>query len=120
MDTCMCMVESLHCSPEATIVSQLYPIQNAFSVKKDKNKKNFLKILKMVQIKKKKKKNYPSCRDDTGSCKRKCSSMVFLASCSEKAMAPQSGVLAWRIQGQGSLVGFRLWGRTESDTTEAT
>ena len=26
-------------------------------------------------------------------------------------------VLAW---GQGSLVGFRLWGRTESDTTEAT
>ena len=23
-------------------------------------------------------------------------------------------------QGQGSLVGFRLWGRTESDTTEAT
>ena len=56
MDTCMCMAESLHCSPEATIVSQLYPIQNAFSVKKDKNKKNFLKILKMVQIKKKKRK----------------------------------------------------------------
>ena len=23
-------------------------------------------------------------------------------------------------QGQGSLVGFRLWGRTGSDTTEAT
>ena len=23
-------------------------------------------------------------------------------------------------QGQGSLVGFRLWGHTESDTTEAT
>ena len=23
-------------------------------------------------------------------------------------------------QGRGSLVGFRLWGRTESDTTEAT
>ena len=23
-------------------------------------------------------------------------------------------------QGQGSLVGFHLWGRTESDTTEAT
>ena len=23
-------------------------------------------------------------------------------------------------QGQGSLVGFRLWGRTESDTTEVT
>ena len=23
-------------------------------------------------------------------------------------------------QGRGSLVGYRLWGRTESDTTEAT
>ena len=23
-------------------------------------------------------------------------------------------------EGQGSLVGYRLWGRTESDTTEAT
>ena len=87
---------------------------------------------------------------------------------SEKAMAPHSSTLAWKIpwteepgrlrsigslrvghdwatslwlftfmhwrrkwqptpvflpgesQGQGSLVGFRLWGRTESDTTEVT
>ena len=85
----------------------------------------------------------------------------------EKAMAPHSSTLAWKIpwmeepgscspwshkesdsteqlhfhfslscvregngnplvflpgesQGQGSLVGFRLWGRTESDTTEVT
>ena len=38
----------------------------------------------------------------------------------EKEMATHSSVLAWRIPGQGSLVGFRLWGRTESDTTEAT
>ena len=80
----------------------------------------------------------------------------------EKAMAPHSSTLVWKIpwteepgrlqsmgslrvglsdftfthwrrkwqptpvflpgesQGQGSLVGFRLWGRTESDTTEAT
>ena len=38
----------------------------------------------------------------------------------EKKMATHSGVLAWRIPGRGSLVGFRLWGRTESDTTEAT
>ena len=30
-----------------------------------------------------------------------------------------SSVLAWRFQGRGSLVGCRLWGRTESDTTEA-
>jgi len=38
----------------------------------------------------------------------------------EKAMAPHANVLAWRSQGRGSLVGCRLWGRTESDTTEAT
>ena len=36
----------------------------------------------------------------------------------EKEMATHSSVLAWRIQGAGSLVGRRLWGRTESDTTE--
>ena len=41
--------------------------------------------------------------------------MAFL----EKAMATHSSVLAWRIQGWGSLVGCRLWGRTESDMTEA-
>ena len=38
----------------------------------------------------------------------------------EKDMATHSSVLAWRIPGMGSLVGFHLWGRTESDTTEAT
>ena len=38
----------------------------------------------------------------------------------EKEMATHSSVLAWRIPGAGSLVGCRLWGRTESDTTEAT
>ena len=38
----------------------------------------------------------------------------------EKEVATYSSVLAWRIQGQGSLVGCCLWGRTESDTTEAT
>jgi len=31
-----------------------------------------------------------------------------------------SSVLTWRIPGRGSLVACRLWGRTESDTTEAT
>ena len=36
----------------------------------------------------------------------------------EKEMATDSSVLAWRIPGTGSLVGCRLWGRTESDTTE--
>ena len=38
----------------------------------------------------------------------------------EKEMATHSSVLAWRIPGMGSLVGCHLWGRTESDTTEAT
>ena len=38
----------------------------------------------------------------------------------EKEMAPHSSVLAWRIPGAGSLAGCRLWGRTESDTSEVT
>ena len=38
----------------------------------------------------------------------------------EKEMATHSSVLAWRIPGKGSLVSCHLWGRTESDTTEAT
>ena len=38
----------------------------------------------------------------------------------EKEMATHSSVLAWRIPGTGSLVGCRLRGRTESDTTEVT
>ena len=38
----------------------------------------------------------------------------------EKEMATHSSVLAWRIPGKGKPVGCRLWGRTESDTTEAT
>ena len=37
----------------------------------------------------------------------------------EKEMATHSSALAWRIPGMGSLVGCCLWGRTESDTTEA-
>ena len=38
----------------------------------------------------------------------------------DKEMPTHSSVLAWRIPGTGSLVGCRLWGRTESDTTEVT
>ena len=38
----------------------------------------------------------------------------------EKEMATHSSVLAWRIPGTGSLVGCRLWGRKELDTTEVT
>ena len=35
-------------------------------------------------------------------------------------MATHSSVLAWRIPGTGEPGGLHLWGRTESDTTEAT
>ena len=38
----------------------------------------------------------------------------------EKEMATHSSVLPGESQGRGSLVGCRLWGRTESDVTEAT
>ena len=38
----------------------------------------------------------------------------------EKETATHYSVLAWRIPGMGSLVGCHPWGRTESDTTEAT
>ena len=38
----------------------------------------------------------------------------------KKEMATHSSVLAWRIPGMGSLLGCRLWGRTESDTTKVT
>ena len=38
----------------------------------------------------------------------------------EEEMTTHSSILAWRIPGQWGLVGCHLWGRTESDTTEAT
>ena len=36
----------------------------------------------------------------------------------EKAMAPHSSTLAWRIHGRRSLVGCSPWGHEELDTTE--
>ena len=38
----------------------------------------------------------------------------------EKEMQPTPVFSPGESQGQGSLVGCRLWGRTESDTTELT
>ena len=38
----------------------------------------------------------------------------------ENETATHSSILPGESQGWGSLVGCRLWGRTESDTTEAT
>ena len=46
--------------------------------------------------------------------------LLFHSHALEKEMATRSSVLAWRIPGTGSLVGCRLWGRAESDMTEAT
>ena len=36
----------------------------------------------------------------------------------EKEMATYSSVLAWKIHGQRSLLGYSPWGRKELDTTE--
>ena len=44
----------------------------------------------------------------------------FSLSCIGEGNGNHSSVLAWRIPGTGSLVGCRLWGCTESDTTKAT
>jgi len=38
----------------------------------------------------------------------------------EKAMAPHSSTLAWRVPWMEEPGGCRLWGHTESDTTEVT
>ena len=38
----------------------------------------------------------------------------------EKEMATHSSVLVWRIPGMRRPMGCRLWGRTESATTDAT
>ena len=38
----------------------------------------------------------------------------------EKEMQPTPVFLPGESQGRGSLVGCRLWGRTESDTTDTT
>ena len=35
-------------------------------------------------------------------------------------MATHSGILAWRIHGQRSLVGYTPWGRRDSDMSGAT
>ena len=45
---------------------------------------------------------------------------IFHIHALEKEMATHSSVLAWRIPGMWSLVGYRLWDCTKSDTTEVT
>ena len=46
--------------------------------------------------------------------------LTFHSHASEKERATHSSILAWRIPETGILVGCRLWGHTESDTTEVT
>ena len=48
------------------------------------------------------------------------STFTFHLNALEKEMAPHSSVLAWRIPGTAEPEGLPSWGRTESDTTEAT
>ena len=43
-----------------------------------------------------------------------------LARWTRRKWQPTPAFLPGESQGRGSLVGCRLWGRTESDTTEAT
>ena len=43
---------------------------------------------------------------------------IQLAETMEKAMAPHSSTLAWKIHGWRSLLGCSPWGRKGSDTTE--
>ena len=50
---------------------------------------------------------------------KKWGSVCSLSELVSLGMTPSSA-LAWRVPATGSLVGCRLWGRTESDTTEAT
>ena len=67
--------------------------------------------------------NSVSCREGISQFSRSCLSdftFTFHFHALEKEMATHSSVLAWRIPGMGGLVGHRPWGRTESDTTEAT
>ena len=45
---------------------------------------------------------------------------LFIFMCWRRKWQPTPVFLPGESQGQGSLVGCRLWGRTESDTTEAT
>ena len=44
--------------------------------------------------------------------------LILSRNASEKAMAPHSSTLAWKIHGPRSLVGYSPWGHEESDTTE--
>ena len=64
----------------------------------------------------------PGGLQSVGSLKSRArvSDFTFTFRALEKEMATHSSVLAWRIPGMGEPVGCRLWGCTESNTTEVT
>ena len=64
---------------------------------------------------------YNQTKEITGKVAEESLDLLRLpASQAEKAVAPTPVLLPGESQGRGSLAGCRLWGHTESDTTEAT
>ena len=53
-------------------------------------------------------------------CEEELKSLLMKVKEESEKVDLKLNILDWRIQGRGSLVGCRLWGRTESDTTEVT
>ena len=51
-------------------------------------------------------------------CSNYCTTALISHASTEKAMAPHSSTLAWKIPWTEELVGCSPWGRKESDTTE--
>ena len=47
-----------------------------------------------------------------------CIQIRMFHPCSEKAMAPHSSTLAWKIPSMEEPGGLQFWGREESDTTQ--
>ena len=64
--------------------------------------------------------SYASTRDTRVNQHGPCRQGAYSQGLMEKKWQPTPVFLPGESQGRGSLVGCRLWGRTELDTTEAT
>ena len=97
------MAKSLHSSPETvtTLLISYTPVQ----------KKKFKKKKRVLEKKGTSAKSRTRLSDFT---------FTFHFHALEKEKQPTPVFLPGESQGWGSLVGCRLWGRIESDTTEAT
>ena len=97
------MAKSLHSSPETvtTLLISYTPVQ----------KKKFKKEKRVLEKKGTSAKSWIRLSDFT---------FTFHFPALEKEKQPTPVFLPGESQGWGSLVGCRLWGRIESDTTEAT